>query len=88
MFVSSFSIFYTGKSGVASALAQHYGGVCLSVDNVVTAVLMNGSSAVSLRARQLYDTAAAQYLERKAKEAGKYKNQGMHEYSSIHLSIF
>lgn len=44
---------------------------------MVTAVLMNGSSAVSLRARQLYDAAAAQYLERKAKEAGKYENQGM-----------
>lgn len=78
MNLSLLSRFYTGKSSVASALAQHYGGTCLSVDNVVTAALMNGSSAVSLRARQLYDTAAAQYLERKVKEAGKYKNQSMH----------
>lgn len=65
------SNFCAGKSKVAHDLAQHYIGACLSVDNVVTDVLMNASSAVALRARQLYDAAAAQYSEKKAKERGK-----------------
>lgn len=67
------SYFCPGKSKVAHDLAQHYGGACLTVDSVVTDVLMNGSSAVSLRARQLYDAAAAQYSEKKAKEPGKHR---------------
>lgn len=65
------SHFCTGKSKVAHDLARHYGGACLSVDNVVTDVLMSGSSAVALRARQLYDAAAAQYSDKKVKEPGK-----------------
>uniref|UniRef100_A0A8D3BS88 HYDIN axonemal central pair apparatus protein n=1 Tax=Scophthalmus maximus TaxID=52904 RepID=A0A8D3BS88_SCOMX len=38
----------TGKSSTAAALAHHYGGACLSVDAVVTYVLVNGTSPVSL----------------------------------------
>lgn len=57
---------------MAHDLAQHYGGACLSIDNVVTDVLMKPSSAVALRARQLYDAAtAAQSSDRKAKEPGE-----------------
>lgn len=65
--------FFTGKSKVAHDLAQHYGGACISVDSVVTDMLLSGTSAVALRARQLYDAAAAQYSEKKAKEPGKRK---------------
>lgn len=67
------SRFRPGKSKVAHDLAQHYGGACLSVDSVVTDVLLKGSSAVSLRARQLYDAAATQYSEKKAREPGKHR---------------
>ncbi|XP_030281249.1 hydrocephalus-inducing protein homolog isoform X1 [Sparus aurata] len=56
----------TDKSSTAAALAHHYGGASLSVDAVVTDVLMNGTSPVGLTARQLYDCAAAQYAENKA----------------------
>ncbi|XP_070763174.1 hydrocephalus-inducing protein homolog [Enoplosus armatus] len=41
----------TDKSGTAAALARHYGGACLSVDAVVTDVLMNGTSPVRPAAR-------------------------------------
>lgn len=58
---------------MAQDLAQHYGGACLSVDNVVTDALLNGSSAVSLRARQLYNAAASQYSDKKSREPGKHK---------------
>ncbi|XP_026221932.1 hydrocephalus-inducing protein homolog [Anabas testudineus] len=60
-----------GKSSTAAALAQHYGGACLSVDAVVTDVLINGNSPVSLTARQLYDLTVAEYTERKAQEAAQ-----------------
>ncbi len=63
---------FPDKSGTAAALACHYSGACLSVDAVVTDVLMNGTSAVSLTARQLYDSTASQYAEKKAAEAGKH----------------
>lgn len=67
------SHFCTGKSKVAHDLAQHYGGACLSIDNVVTDVLMNPSSAVALRARQLYDATAEQYSQKKVREPGKQR---------------
>ncbi|KAK2841889.1 hypothetical protein Q5P01_012089 [Channa striata] len=57
----------TGISPRAAALAQYYGGACLSVDAVVTDVLLNGSSPVSLAARQLY----AEYTEKKVQEAAQ-----------------
>lgn len=63
---------FVGKSRTAPALAQHYGGACLSVDAVVTDVLINGNSPVSLTARQLYDLTVAEYTERKAQEAGEH----------------
>ncbi|XP_034542457.1 hydrocephalus-inducing protein homolog isoform X2 [Notolabrus celidotus] len=61
----------TDKSSTAAALAHHYRGASLSVDAVVTDALMNGTSPVSLSARQLYDSAAAEYAERKAEEAAQ-----------------
>uniref|UniRef100_A0A3P8U8F5 HYDIN axonemal central pair apparatus protein n=1 Tax=Amphiprion percula TaxID=161767 RepID=A0A3P8U8F5_AMPPE len=60
----------TGKN--TAALARHYGAACLSVDAVVTDVLLKGTSPVSLRARQLYDQAAAEHAHKKAEEAGKH----------------
>ncbi|TMS05303.1 Hydrocephalus-inducing protein-like protein [Larimichthys crocea] len=57
------------KGSTAAALARHYSGACLSVDAVVTDVLMNGTSPVSLTARQIFDSAAAQYAERIAEQA-------------------
>ncbi|XP_013867590.1 hydrocephalus-inducing protein homolog [Austrofundulus limnaeus] len=51
------------KSGTAAALAAHYGAALLSVDAVVTDLIQNGSSAVSLSARQLYNTAAEAYAQ-------------------------
>lgn len=65
-------LFFAARSSTAAALARHYGGTCLSVDGVVTDVLMNGTSPLSLTARQLYDCAASQYAKRKAGEAGKH----------------
>lgn len=65
-------LLFVGKSSTAAALAQQYRGACLSVDAVVTDVLMNGNSPVSLTARQLYDLTVAEYTERKAQEAGEY----------------
>lgn len=73
--------FFADKSRAAAVLAHHYGGACLSVDTVVTDVLINGTSPVSLTARQLYDCAAAQYAERKAREAGKNEILCVHCYS-------
>ncbi|XP_035521672.1 hydrocephalus-inducing protein homolog [Morone saxatilis] len=61
----------TGTSSTAAALAHHYRGACLNVDAVVTDVLKNGTSPVSLTARQLYDCAAAQYAENNAEEAAQ-----------------
>ena len=64
--------FWADKSSTAAALALHYGAACLNVDAVVTEVLQNGTSPVSLSARQLYQAAAAEYAQRKAAEAGRY----------------
>lgn len=69
--VSSFC--FSDKSSTAAALANHYGGACLSVDTVVTEALINGTSPVSLTARQLYESVAAQRAERKAEKAGKHE---------------
>lgn len=62
---------FPGKSSTVAALARHYRGACLNVNAVVTEVLINGTSPVSLTARQHYDSAAAEYAERKAEEAGR-----------------
>ncbi|KAK2918189.1 hydrocephalus-inducing protein homolog [Channa argus] len=61
----------TGKSSTAAALAQYYGGACLSVDTLVTDVLLNGNSPVSLKARELYDHTVAEYTEKKVQEAAQ-----------------
>ncbi|XP_029378255.1 hydrocephalus-inducing protein homolog [Echeneis naucrates] len=56
----------TGESSTAVALAHYYGGACLSVDAVVTDVLMHGTSPVSLTAKELYHSAAAEHANREA----------------------
>nr|XP_019962004.1 PREDICTED: hydrocephalus-inducing protein homolog [Paralichthys olivaceus] len=56
----------TDGSNIAAAFAHHYGGACLSVDAVVTDVLIHGTSPVSLMARQVYDSAAAEYAKKVA----------------------
>ncbi|KAM7396206.1 hypothetical protein PAMP_019263 [Pampus punctatissimus] len=61
----------TGQSSTAAALGRHYGVACLSVDAVVTDVLINGTSPVCLTARQLYDSAAAEYAQRKTEKAAQ-----------------
>uniref|UniRef100_A0A3Q3MLA1 HYDIN axonemal central pair apparatus protein n=1 Tax=Mastacembelus armatus TaxID=205130 RepID=A0A3Q3MLA1_9TELE len=66
------AIIVYGGPQTAAALAEHYGGACLSVDAIVTDVLMNGTSPVSLTARQLYNHGLAKYNEKKTKEAGKH----------------
>ncbi|XP_025759455.1 hydrocephalus-inducing protein homolog isoform X1 [Oreochromis niloticus] len=60
----------TDKSSIAAALALQYGAVCLCVDDVVTDMLLNGTSPVSLTARQLFDFAATEHAQKNAKEAG------------------
>lgn len=77
---------FPDKSSTAAALARHYGGACLSVDAVVTDVLMNGTSPVGLTARQLYDCAAAQYAENKPGNTGKLKILCMHCSSALILT--
>ncbi len=76
---------FPAKSSTAAALACHYGGAYLSVDAVVTDVLVNGTSPVSLTARHLYDCAAAEYAEKKAEEAGKHKIWSKYGYVCVCL---
>lgn len=63
--------FFSDKSSIAAALALQYGAACLCVDDVVTDMLLNGTSPVSLTARQLFDFAATEHAQKNAKEAGK-----------------
>lgn len=65
------SFFFSDKSSRAAALALRYGAACLCVDDVVTDMLLNGTSPVSLTARQLFDFAATEHAQKNAKEAGK-----------------
>lgn len=67
-----FYIYFPDRSSTAAALASHYGGACLSVDAVVTDLLLNGTSPVALSARELCECAAAeQFAGRKAVETGE-----------------
>ncbi|XP_071313817.1 hydrocephalus-inducing protein homolog isoform X2 [Trachinotus anak] len=75
----------TGKSGAAAALAHHYGGSCLSVDAVVTDVLIHGTSPVSLTARELYHSAAAEYAEKEAEEAAQAIESTTEQEAAAHL---
>ncbi|XP_037539075.1 hydrocephalus-inducing protein homolog [Nematolebias whitei] len=61
----------TDKSSMAAALAAHYGAMCLDVNAVVTNVIQNGTSALSLSARQLYNTAAEEYAQKMTAEAAQ-----------------
>ncbi|XP_075327326.1 hydrocephalus-inducing protein homolog [Odontesthes bonariensis] len=65
----------TDKSSTAAALALHYGAACFNVDAVVTEVLQNGTSPVSLSARHLYQAAAAEYAQRKAAEVSQHATE-------------
>ncbi|KAM8849594.1 hydrocephalus-inducing protein homolog isoform 2-T2 [Spinachia spinachia] len=62
----------TDNGSCVAALARHYGGACLSVDAVVTEVLVNGTSPISQTARQLYDCAAAGSAGKKPEEAAQF----------------
>ncbi|XP_075998116.1 hydrocephalus-inducing protein homolog [Genypterus blacodes] len=81
----------TGKSITATALAQHYGGTCLSLDAVVTDVLRKGTSHISLTARQWYSCAVVEHAQKRALEGGKpekekrkiQKKRRGHEVSDI-----
>lgn len=59
-----FFSFFLDKSSTTAALARQYGAVCLSVDAVAADVLLNGTSPVSLTARQLFDSAAVEYAQK------------------------
>ncbi|KAM8861524.1 hydrocephalus-inducing protein homolog isoform 3-T3 [Synchiropus picturatus] len=55
----------TDKDGMAAALAQYYGAACLTLDAVVKDALLNGTSPVSLMARQHCEKASAKYFQKK-----------------------
>ncbi|XP_077955507.1 hydrocephalus-inducing protein homolog isoform X2 [Gasterosteus aculeatus] len=61
----------TDNGSCVAALARHYGAAHLSVDAVVTEVLVNGTSPISQTARQLYDCAAAGNAGKKPEEAAQ-----------------
>ncbi|XP_062413858.1 hydrocephalus-inducing protein homolog [Pungitius pungitius] len=61
----------TDNGSCVAALARHYGGASLSVDAVVTEVLVNGTSPISQTARQPYDCAAAANAGKKPQEAAQ-----------------
>lgn len=69
--------FFLDTSSIAVAMADHYGGLRLSVDAVVTDALMHGTSPVSLKARELYDRAAVKPEEKRSIEAGEHETWGM-----------
>lgn len=62
-------------------MANYYKVACLSIDAVVIDVLIKGASPVSLRAKQLYESAVAKYKEKKTTEASKYESHtNTHRY--------
>lgn len=65
--------FQPDTSSVAVALAKHYEAARLSIDAVVTDALINGTSPVSLKARELCDSAVAKTDERKTVETGEHE---------------
>lgn len=69
--------FLPDTSSIAAAMADHYGGLRLSIDAVVTDALINGTSPVSLKARELYDHAAVRQEEKRSIEAGEHETCGM-----------
>lgn len=69
--------FLPDTSGIAVAMADHYGGLRLSIDAVVTDALISGTSPVSLKARELYERAAVKREEKRSKEAGEHQTCGM-----------
>lgn len=84
MYLSLF--FQPDTSSVAVALANHYGVARLSIDAVVTDALINGTSPVSLKARQLYDSAVAKFEEKNTMEAGMHDpHANTHKYMYIYI---
>ncbi|XP_043979545.1 hydrocephalus-inducing protein homolog [Gambusia affinis] len=73
----------TDKSNLAVALANHYGTACLSIDGVVTDAIQNGTSAISLLVRQLYDSALAEYEQKKAAEVEKMQAKHAAHHESL-----
>lgn len=69
--------FLPDTSSIAVAMADHYGGLRLRIDAVVTDALMNGTSPVSLKARELYERSAVKREEKRSMEAGEHKTCGM-----------
>lgn len=68
--------FLPDTSSIAAAMADHYGGLRLSVDAAVTDALINGASPASLKARELYDHAAVRPEEKRPIEAGEHQTCG------------
>lgn len=58
-------------------MADHYGGLRLSIDAVVTDALVNGTSPVSLKARELYERATGKREEKRSMEAGEHQTCGI-----------
>ncbi|XP_061629909.1 hydrocephalus-inducing protein homolog [Phyllopteryx taeniolatus] len=54
----------TAQSSKATALANHYGGACLSMDAMLADSLMHGTSLVCLAGRQLFNRAAAEHAQK------------------------
>ncbi|CAJ1057505.1 hydrocephalus-inducing protein homolog isoform X2 [Xyrichtys novacula] len=75
----------TDKTSTAAALAHYYEGAILTVDGVVTHALTNSTSPVSLSARQLLDSAAAEYAKKKAKEAARALTEASEPAPKAHV---
>lgn len=69
--------FLPDTSSIAVAMADHYGGLRLSIDAVVTDALMNGTSPVSLKAKELYERVAGKREEKRSIEAGEHETCGI-----------
>ncbi|XP_024138466.1 hydrocephalus-inducing protein homolog isoform X3 [Oryzias melastigma] len=55
----------TDKSRTAAALSHRYGAACLSIDDVVKNAIHNGTSAISITARKIYEAATARCAQRR-----------------------
>ncbi|XP_051916753.1 hydrocephalus-inducing protein homolog isoform X2 [Hippocampus zosterae] len=66
----------TDQSSIATALANHYGGACLSMDAMLADSLMHGTSLVSLAGRQLFNRAAEEHAQRMEEAAHISANIG------------
>lgn len=81
----SVPLFKPDTYSIAVAMACHYGGICFSIDAAVRDVLINGTSPVSMIARELYDDATAKFNQKDSQEAGKEETYGIF---CIHYTVF